>query len=71
MPAARAFGVKGVDVAPLEGGDCVLDKARLVQRIGVDRDRNIELLGDGSPEGALEWPALLRKLDILSPSYRD
>jgi ribulose-5-phosphate 4-epimerase/fuculose-1-phosphate aldolase len=32
---------------------------------------HIELLGDGSPEGALEWPALLRKLDILSPSYRD
>jgi ribulose-5-phosphate 4-epimerase/fuculose-1-phosphate aldolase len=30
-----------------------------------------ELLGDGSPEGGLEWPALLRKLDVLSPSYRD
>jgi ribulose-5-phosphate 4-epimerase/fuculose-1-phosphate aldolase len=30
-----------------------------------------ELLGDGSPEGILEWPALLRKLDVLSPSYRD
>lgn len=29
-----------------------------------------ELLGDGSPEGALEWPALLRKLDALSPSYQ-
>jgi ribulose-5-phosphate 4-epimerase/fuculose-1-phosphate aldolase len=28
------------------------------------------LLGDGSPEGALEWPALLRKLDQLSPGYR-
>lgn len=30
-----------------------------------------ELLGDGSPEGILEWPALLRKLDAISPSYRD
>jgi len=30
-----------------------------------------ELLGDGSPEGVLEWPALLRKLDAISPSYRD
>jgi len=29
-----------------------------------------ELLGDGSPEGALEWPALLRKLDAVSPSYQ-
>lgn len=29
-----------------------------------------ELLGDGSPDGALEWPALLRKLDQLSPGYR-
>ncbi|WP_293775947.1 class II aldolase/adducin family protein [uncultured Oxalicibacterium sp.] len=30
-----------------------------------------ELLGDGSPEGILEWPALLRKLDVVSPTYRD
>ncbi|HYD59521.1 MAG TPA: class II aldolase/adducin family protein [Noviherbaspirillum sp.] len=30
-----------------------------------------ELLGDGSPEGALEWPALLRKLDQLSPDYQN
>lgn len=30
-----------------------------------------ELLGDGSPEGSLEWPALLRKLDAVSPSYRE
>ncbi|WP_394778229.1 class II aldolase/adducin family protein [Undibacterium sp.] len=29
----------------------------------------MELLGDGSPEGILEWPALLRKLDQLSPAY--
>lgn len=28
-----------------------------------------ELLADGSPEGALEWPALLRQLDQLSPTY--
>lgn len=30
-----------------------------------------ELLGDGSPEGVLEWPALLRKLDLASPGYAD
>ncbi|GGC94398.1 class II aldolase/adducin family protein [Undibacterium terreum] len=29
----------------------------------------LELLGDGSPEGILEWPALLRKLDQISPTY--
>ncbi len=29
-----------------------------------------ELLGDGTPDGKLEWPALLRKLDKLSPNYR-
>lgn len=29
-----------------------------------------DLLGDGGPEGILEWPALLRMLDALSPSYR-
>ena len=28
------------------------------------------LLGDGTPDGQLEWPALLRKLDKLSPHYR-
>lgn len=29
-----------------------------------------ELTGDGSPEGALEWPALLRKLNTIMPSFR-
>lgn len=29
-----------------------------------------ELVGDGSIEGMLEWPALLRKLDMLMSSYR-
>ncbi|MFZ6645665.1 class II aldolase/adducin family protein [Undibacterium sp. TJN25] len=29
-----------------------------------------ELIGNGSPEGILEWPALLRKLDQSSPTYR-
>lgn len=31
----------------------------------------LELIGDGSPEGALEWPALLRQLDQLSPTYKN
>jgi ribulose-5-phosphate 4-epimerase/fuculose-1-phosphate aldolase len=29
-----------------------------------------ELIGDGSPEGGLEWPALLRKLDAIDSGYR-
>jgi ribulose-5-phosphate 4-epimerase/fuculose-1-phosphate aldolase len=29
-----------------------------------------QLLGDGSPEGVLEWPSLLRRLDTVSPTYR-
>lgn len=29
-----------------------------------------QLLGDGSPEGTLEWPALLRRLDALDASYK-
>lgn len=29
-----------------------------------------ELLGDGAPEGELEWPAMLRMLDARSTSYR-
>ncbi|MVW64491.1 class II aldolase/adducin family protein [Massilia sp. NEAU-DD11] len=29
-----------------------------------------QLVGDGSPEGALEWPSLLRRLDVANPQYR-
>ena len=30
----------------------------------------MQLVGDGSPEGVLEWPPLLRRLDVASPQYR-
>jgi ribulose-5-phosphate 4-epimerase/fuculose-1-phosphate aldolase len=30
-----------------------------------------QLLGDGTPEGELEWPALLRRLDREDPSYKN
>jgi ribulose-5-phosphate 4-epimerase/fuculose-1-phosphate aldolase len=36
----------------------------------VCRKTHLELLGDGAPEGALEWPALLRKLDEFDPDYK-
>lgn len=35
------------------------------------RKTHAELLGDGSPEGVLEWPALLRLLDASDSSYRN
>jgi ribulose-5-phosphate 4-epimerase/fuculose-1-phosphate aldolase len=35
------------------------------------RKTHAELLGDGAPEGALEWPALLRLLDQHNSSYRN
>jgi ribulose-5-phosphate 4-epimerase/fuculose-1-phosphate aldolase len=34
------------------------------------RKTHLELIGDGKPEGELEWPALLRKLDAINPDYR-
>ena len=34
------------------------------------RTAHDQLVGDGSPEGALEWPSLLRRLDAASPRYR-
>ncbi len=41
MAAARAFGVEGRNRAALEGCDRVLDEARFVQRVGVDRDLHV------------------------------
>ena len=41
VPAAGALGVVGVDRAALERGDRVVDEARLVERVGVDRDLDV------------------------------
>jgi hypothetical protein len=46
VAAAGAFGVEGVDGAALEGGDGVLDEARLVQRVGVDHHLHVVVVGD-------------------------
>src|SRR3546814_2117989 len=46
MPAARAFGVEGVDGAALEGGDSILDEAALVQRVGMDHHLDVHPVGD-------------------------
>jgi ribulose-5-phosphate 4-epimerase/fuculose-1-phosphate aldolase len=45
---------------------------RLVQPAPAVADKTSEQLYDnGAVEGVLEWPALLRKLDKIDPSYRD
>lgn len=36
----------------------------------VCRKTYFELIGDGEPEGGLEWPALLRGLDDTDPGYK-
>ena len=46
------------------GGKLVMPSAELCEQTHRD------LLGDGTPEGALEWPALLRKLDDIDAGYR-
>ena len=47
VPATSAFGVIGVDDATLDRGQRRLDKARLVERIGMDRHLRIGLVGHG------------------------
>ena len=46
VAAAGALGVEGMDGAALEGRDGVLDEARFVQRVGVDHDLNVVIVGD-------------------------
>ena len=46
VAAAGALGVEGVDGAALERRDRVLDEARFVERVGVDRDLHVVFVGD-------------------------
>lgn len=39
--------------------------------LDICRKTQQQLLGDGTPEGFLEWPALLRKLDKIDASYKN
>ena len=45
VAAARALGVEGAERAAFGRGDGVFDEARFVQRVAVDRDLDIVLLG--------------------------
>src|SRR5262245_28972584 len=46
MSAACAFGVKTVNGSAFEGSDGIFDKAALVQRVSVDSDLHIHVIGD-------------------------
>ena len=46
MAAAGAFGVIGVNRAVLERGDRVFDESGFVQRVGMNRDLNVEFIRD-------------------------
>ena len=47
MAAAGAFGVIGVNRPARDRRDRVLDESGFVQRVGVNRDLDVELVGDG------------------------
>ena len=46
VSTAGPFRMVGVNRAPANGGDRVLDEARFVQRVGVNRNLDVELVGD-------------------------
>src|SRR5262249_25827662 len=47
MSATSPFSVKGVNGPALEGRDGIFDKAALIQRVGVDDNLYIHVIGDG------------------------
>ena len=46
MPAPGAFGMEGMDRPSLEGGNGVFDKAGFVQGVAMDKNLDIEIVGD-------------------------
>ena len=44
VPPACTLGMERVDGAPLDRGDCVFDKPRFIQGVGVDADLHIHLI---------------------------
>jgi hypothetical protein len=47
MSSARTFAVKRVDRPAFEGGDCVFNKAAFIEGVGVDRNLNVHVVGNG------------------------
>ena len=46
MATAGAFGMKCVDGSAFEGLDCVFDETAFVQRVGVNHDLHVVVVGD-------------------------
>ena len=54
-----------IQVAALSSPNLITPEPRVIEKAAAD------LHAFGAEEGALEWPALLRKLDRIDPSYKD
>jgi ribulose-5-phosphate 4-epimerase/fuculose-1-phosphate aldolase len=54
-----------IQVAALSSPNLITPEPRVTEKAAAD------LYDFGAEEGALEWPALLRKLDRIDPSYKD
>jgi ribulose-5-phosphate 4-epimerase/fuculose-1-phosphate aldolase len=54
-----------IQVAAFSSPNLITPEPRVIEKAAAD------LHAGGAEEGALEWPALLRKLDRIDPSYKD
>ena len=54
-----------IQVAALSSPNLIMPEPRIIEKAAAD------LHDFGAEEGILEWPALLRKLDRIDPSYRE
>jgi ribulose-5-phosphate 4-epimerase/fuculose-1-phosphate aldolase len=53
-----------IQVAALSSPNLIMPEPRIIEKAAAD------LHAFGAEEGVLEWPALLRKLDRIDPSYK-
>ena len=70
VATARALGVVGVNRPPFESRPRRLDKARLVERVGMDADLHVEFFGDCQTRINGRWrrTPVLVQLEAASPS---
>jgi len=66
----RMYGLERSCQAQLAAMACNTELNHLTQDV-IDRSTHMYSPGVVRPYGVLEWPALLRKLDRIDPSYRD
>src|SRR5580704_757184 len=79
MPAPSPFSMKAVNSSALEGCNSVLDKAALIQRVGMDKNLHIHVIGDGktaidcgrgSAPVFVKLEAARARLDLLDKPWR-